>query len=120
MVERGPTSLPGGAPARDPGHLARWEVVGGRGQTDGPDVLVQGHVGVQLHQRDVVVVGEGVVVFVGDDSPDLPPHRPLADLTLDVQTQQRLPLVGLGIPALKKMAVRERHDSLTSRCSVFS
>jgi len=95
----GLTSLPGGPPAGDPGLPARGEVVGGGGQTDGPDVLVQGHVGVQLHDGDVVVVGYGVVVAVGDDPPHAPPHRPLAGLTLLMQTQQHLPLVGLGVPA---------------------
>lgn len=93
------TKLPDGAPAGDPG-LATWrELVGGRGQTDGPDVLVEGDVGVQLHQGDVVVVAAAVVERVGDDPPHLPPHRPLVALTLHQQAQERLPLVGLRVPA---------------------
>ena len=48
------TSLSGGAPAGDPRHLASREVVGGGGEADGPDVLVEGDVLVQLHQGDVV------------------------------------------------------------------
>lgn len=95
------TSLPDGAPAGDPGLAAWREVVGGRGQTDGPDVLVEGDVGVQLHKGDVVVVAAAVVARVGDDPPHLPPHRPLIGLTLHQQAQEGLPLVGLREPARK-------------------
>ena len=93
------TSLSGGAPAGDPRHLASREVVGGGGEADGPDVLVEGDVLVQLHQGDVVVVGRGVIVPVGDDLLYVPPHCPLIGPTLHVQTQQGLPLVSLRVPA---------------------
>lgn len=92
------TSFSVGAPAGDPRLAAGGEVVGGRGQTDGPDVLVEGDVGVQLQQGDVVVVAERIVVGVGDDALHVPPHRPLIGLTLHVQAQEGLPLVGLGVP----------------------
>lgn len=61
------TSLSGGSPAGDPRLLACWEIIGGGGQADGPDVLVQGDLLVQLHQGNVVVVGKGVIVLVGND-----------------------------------------------------
>lgn len=89
------TSFSGGSPARDPCHLACWEVIRGGGQADGPDVLVEGDFTVQLHQGDVVFIGQGVIVLVGNDPLYVPPLRPLADLTLRVQTQQGLPLVCL-------------------------
>lgn len=95
------TSFSAGAPAGDPRLAAGGEVVGGRGQTDGPDVLVEGDVGVQLHQGDVVVIREPVVTGVGDDALHVPLHRPLIGLTLHVQAQEGLPLVGLGVPESK-------------------
>lgn len=94
------TSFFGGPPAGDPRLAAGGEVVGGGGQTDGPDVLVEGDVGVQLHQGNVVVVVEVVVAVVNDDAPHVPPHRPLVVPTLHVQAQKGLPLAGVGVPAL--------------------
>lgn len=81
------TSFSRGPPTGDPRLAACGEVVGGGGQADGPDVLVEGDVGIQLHQSDVVVVGERVVVTVSDDPPHVPPHRPFIGLTLHMQTQ---------------------------------
>lgn len=95
------TCLPDSAPAGDPGLAAWRELVGGRGQTDGPDVLVEGDVDVQLHKGDVVVVAAAVIVPVGDDPRHLPPHRPLIGLTLHQQAQEGFPLVGLRVPARK-------------------
>lgn len=103
-----PTSLSGGSPAGDPRLLAWWEVVGGGGQADGPDVLVEGDVGVQLHQGDVVVIGERVVVLVSDDPFQVPPHCPFVGLTLHVQPQQGLPLLGLRVPATTQHLRGER------------
>lgn len=88
-----PTSLSGRSPASDPRNLACWEVKGGGGQTDGPDVLVEFDFSVQLHQGNVIVVGHGVVAFMGDDPLYVPPHSPFVDLALHMQTQQGLPLV---------------------------
>lgn len=68
-------------------------------QTDGPDVLTEGDVSIQLHQGNVVVEGGGVVIAVGDDLLHVPLHRPLAGLTLHVQTKEDLPLLRLGVPA---------------------
>lgn len=73
--------------------------MGGGGQADGPDVLVEADVGVQLHQGDVVVIGFIAEVFVGDDPSHPPLHCPLVGLTLHMQTQQRLPVVGFRVSA---------------------
>ena len=74
------------------------ELVGGAGQADGPDVLVEGDGLLQLHQGEVVGVGLGVEARVGDDPLQVPPHRPLAVMALDVETQHGLPEVHPGEP----------------------
>lgn len=92
------TSFTGGPPASDPGLRADRKMVGRGRQTDGPDVLVEGDVSIQLHQSNVVVVGDKVVVLVDDDFLHLPLYRPLVALALHMQTEKDLPLVGLGVP----------------------
>lgn len=92
------TSLPDGTPAGDPGFTAWRELISGRGQTDGPDVLVEGDVGVQLHKGDVIVVAASVILRVGDDASHPSAHRPLIGLTLHQQAQEGLPLVSLRVP----------------------
>lgn len=99
------TPFSGGPPASDPCLTAYGKVVGRGWQADGPDVLTEGDVGVQLHQSDVIVVGEGVVIVVGDDLPHPATHRPLVGLALHVQPKKRLPLVSLGVPASTRSSV---------------
>lgn len=76
------TSLSDGTPTGDPGLTAWWELKSWGGQTNGPDVLVKGDVGIQLHKGNVVVVAAGIILWVGEDPPHLPAHRPLIGLTL--------------------------------------
>lgn len=93
------TPFYGGPPARDPSLRTYRKMVRGGRQTDGPDVLIEGDVSIQLHQSNVIVVGGGVVIVVGDDLLHIPLHRPLTGLTLYVQTKKDLPLVSLREPA---------------------
>ena len=102
------TPFCGGPPAGDPGLGADRKMVGGGRQTDGPDVLIQGDLSVQLHQGNVVVVAAGVVVLVDDDPLHAPLHRPPAGLTLLVQTEEDVPLLRLGVPAPTHQQLR-RH-----------
>lgn len=93
------TPFSGGPPASDPSLTADGKMVRWGRQADGPDVLAERDVSIQLHQSDVVAVGEGVVIVVGDDPLHATPHRPLGGLTLHVQTKKDLPLVSPEVPA---------------------
>lgn len=80
------TPLSGGPPPSDPSLGTDRKMVRRGRQTNGIDVLIEGDISFQLHQSNVVVVGEGVVAVVGDDPLHAPHHHPLSGLTLLVQT----------------------------------
>lgn len=93
------TPFSGGPPASDPSLTADGKMVRWGRQADGPDVLAEGDVSIQLHQSDVIAVGKGVVIAVGNDPLHATLHRPLVGLTLHVQSKEDLPLVSPEVPA---------------------
>lgn len=70
----------------------------GRRQADGPDVIGVGDRTVQLHQGNVIVKGECVVVGVGYDLFQVPLHHGTSKLPLLVEAEVSFPSAGLGVP----------------------
>lgn len=61
------TSFSSGAPAGDGDRCPSGESVCGSGQTNGSNGVAEGHRWVHLHQRDVIVIGVGVVIWMRND-----------------------------------------------------
>lgn len=68
----------------------------GKRQADGPDVVTVADGAVQLHQGNVIVKREGVVVRVGYDLLQVPLLGGASQLVLSVQAQINFPSAGLG------------------------
>lgn len=92
---RGLASFSCGSPPSDPHCVPGWKAVLGSRQTDGLDVVGVGDGTVQLHQRDVIVEGEGVVVGMGNDLLQVLLHYVASVLLLDVEAQVNFPSAGL-------------------------
>jgi len=69
----------------------------GRWQADGSDVVRVCDRTVQLHQGDVIVKGERVVIWVRNDPSQVPLHDVTRCLPLDVKAEVSLPSAGLRI-----------------------
>lgn len=98
------TSFSGGPPPGDPHGATNRKIVLGSRQTDGPDVVRVGDGTGELHQGDVVVKCEWVVVRVGYDLLQGPLLHGGSNVPLDVKPELSFPFVGLRQPEENKIA----------------